>query len=553
MRNFAFGGLLMVLVWGCVSTPQETKPSVVLLPPYVSSDLSPGLAAKLVAAARRGVEDRYTVRTMRFLENGYDAAVRAVRYPERALVDEAGRWTVAEALGVTALGLIDAVPDETGEKLRLTFRVIDAATGDLLEVVSAESVEDLARGGSSPEAPEVGARLVPAAQWDEAWKAAPAFDAVALVWKEALDAARDSGDFGAANRWTDLLLDKLRAPDDPVWVEARQRIRTAVAQEGAWARTEKNVRTLMVALGTPSPSRREETLALYRYLDLVRRVSRDSEAAARIPVLEGFRRRFGLDLAEKLTQPDLVPVDGGTFSMGSSSGEPDEAPVHPVTLAPFLLGRTEVTQAFYESITGNNPALFNQAPEAGRLPVERVTWYDAIEFCNLLSLKLGYTPVYTITKRNPAKGYPIKGAEVVQDRTKNGFRLPTEAEWEWAARGGLSSQATRLAGGEDPAAVAWTGGTTGGPSPVATKAANELGFFDLSGNVWEWCSDWYGPYRRDAVTDPEGAALGILKVGRGGSWHAAPWMARVTARSFDNPGSRSNNLGFRLARSVPLN
>jgi len=202
-------------------------------------------------------------------------------------------------------------------------------------------------------------------------------------------------------------------------------------------------------------------------------------------------------------------------------------------------------------VTGTNPSLFTPAADAPRRPVERVTWFDAVEFCNLLSLRDGYDPVYTLKGRNPAKGFPIRSAEVTQDRSKNGYRLPTEAEWEWAARGGLASQNLVLAGGGDPALVAWVGGTDAGPGPVAEKAPNELGLYDLSGNVWEWCWDWYGPYR-GLGSDPEGAATGVMKVGRGGSWHAAPWMARVSARSFDTPGSRSNNLGFRVVRSLSL-
>lgn len=550
MRNLVLGALVVILTWGCVSTPQEGKPLVVILPPYVSSELPRGLP--LVEGAREALSGRYALRTKKFLENGFDAAIKAARYPELALVDPYTRLALAEALGVDALALIDAVPDETGSRVRITFRVVDAATGAILETLATESLADLAHGGSAPAVPETGARLVTAAQWADAWKAAPAFDPVAGAWKTALDNARASGDFEAAARWTDLLLDKLRAPEDPAWVDSRYRIRKLVVKEISWAQTDRTERSLLAALGTPAASRREETLALYRYLDLVR-AAHHTEAASRPSVIVGFRKRFGRDLDTLLGQPDLVVVDGGTFSMGSHDGETDEAPVHAVTLSPFLMARTEVTQALYQGVTGDNPALFTQAVDAPELPVERVTWYDAVEFCNLLSQRLGFAPVYTISKRNPAKGYPIKSAEVTQDRTKNGFRLPTEAEWEWAARGGLASRGTRLAGSEDPGLVAWTGGTTGGPSPVGTKAPNELGLHDMSGNVWEWCFDWYGKYSGGPILDPEGAPVGILKVGRGGSWHAAPWMARVTSRSFDNPGSRSNNLGFRVARSVPEN
>jgi len=302
-------------------------------------------------------------------------------------------------------------------------------------------------------------------------------------------------------------------------------------------------------LSGPRGSAAEEDLLLPQFLDLVRS-KEATRAGSDDQVVAAFRARFQRDLRVMLTRPALVLVEGGTYAMGSASGEPDEKPVHNVTVATLLVGRTEITQQQYARVIGLNPSLLTQGSADDR-PVERVSWYDAVEYCIKLSELDGLDPVYTLTDRKPAVGSPVKSATVTVDASKNGYRLPTEAEWEWAARGGRLSHGWLLAGGNDPWVVAWTDGT-GGPSTVGKKKPNELGLYDLSGNVWEWCSDWYGPYRRDSVTDPEGAALGILKVGRGGSWHAAPWMARVTARSFDNPGSRSNNLGFRLARSVPL-
>ena len=214
------------------------------------------------------------------------------------------------------------------------------------------------------------------------------------------------------------------------------------------------------------------------------------------------------------------------------------------------LAKYEVTQAQYWKVVGSNPSLFTQPADASTRPVERATWFDAVEFCNTLSVLDGLEPVYDLQNRKPATGHPIKGAEVTTVLTKNGYRLPSEAEWEWAARGGVAGNHTLFAGSNDPGLVAWTEGADEGPKPVATRAPNELGLFDLSGNVWEWCGDWYEKYGVGPAVDPQGPPEGSLKVGRGGSWHAAPWNARVTTRSFDSPGSWGNNIGFRVVRSL---
>jgi formylglycine-generating enzyme required for sulfatase activity len=322
-------------------------------------------------------------------------------------------------------------------------------------------------------------------------------------------------------------------------------LREFLLREAQGAREDRDTKALLAVLASSPGSPVEEELLLPRFLDLVRQAV--PAAGSKGEVEASFRARFGLDLRVALTRPPMVFVDGGTYRMGSGD-EADEMPIHQVTVTRFLMGRTEVTQEQYSGLQGVNPSLFAQGPDAWRRPVERVSWYDAVEFCIRLSVQDGLEPVYTLARRKPASGFPIVSAEVTHDPSKNGYRLPTEAEWEWAARGGVLARGTALAGGDDPAQVAWTDGTA--PGPVATKKANELGLYDMSGNVWEWCNDWYGKYPTEAQTDPLGPAVGILKVGRGGSWHAAAWNARVTSRSYDNPGSRGSNIGFRVVRSL---
>jgi len=245
-------------------------------------------------------------------------------------------------------------------------------------------------------------------------------------------------------------------------------------------------------------------------------------------------------LVRELRDGALVLVPGGTYRRGSTDGNSDEKPVHQVTVPPFAMARYEVTQDLYQAVTGTNPSLFQQLSQAGARPVERVSWLQAVEFCNKLSARDGFSPVYTVGK-----------SRVTQDLTRSGYRLPTEAEWEWAARGGQNSRELLFAGGNNPGVFAWTD-RKDGPQPVGGLAPNRLGIYDLSGNVWEWCWDWYGKYDAAPQTAPVGPDTGVLKVGRGGSWRAAAWNARVTSRSFDNPAARANILGFRVVRSAPV-
>lgn len=227
----------------------------------------------------------------------------------------------------------------------------------------------------------------------------------------------------------------------------------------------------------------------------------------------------------------MVDVEGGTFKMGVDSvlyeagvANIDELPAHEVTVANFSLAETEVTQELWQAVMGTNPSHFTDDPLR---PVENVSWEECQEFIAQLNA--------------------LTGAN---------FRLPTEAEWEFAARGGNLGTGTLYAGSENISDVAWYYSNSyivGAASPdygthaVATKNANELGLFDMCGNVFEWCSDWYGTYLEEPQTDPAGPEMGERRVIRGGSWISTGRDSRNTSRSGDAPANRSMNVGLRLA------
>jgi formylglycine-generating enzyme required for sulfatase activity len=232
-----------------------------------------------------------------------------------------------------------------------------------------------------------------------------------------------------------------------------------------------------------------------------------------------------------------VQVRGGTFLMGSDTGKPDEKPVHEVRVSDFSIMKTEVTQKDYAALMGTNPASGRGVGDA--YPVYNVSWYDAVAYANKLSEHDGFTPCYT-----------INGTDVTCNWSSNGWRLPTEAEWEYAARGGDLSKGYTYAGSNDTNAVAWIlGDSWPWTHPVGTKAANELGLYDMSGNVWEWVWDAYGAYDSGQQTDPRGPAAGSSGANRGGGWSAGAEGARVANRGVDGDRAhRDGDLGFRLAR-----
>ena len=246
---------------------------------------------------------------------------------------------------------------------------------------------------------------------------------------------------------------------------------------------------------------------------------------------------------------EMVHVPSGSFQMGSDESlDYGARPPHTVTLSAFSIGKYEVTQALYKSVMGHNPSYFNGDTDSPRRPVEQVTWYDAVEFCNKLSERERRQPVYAINDRTPAKGYPIESATVTADWSKNGYRLPTEAQWEYAAKGGDGSPENyTYAGSDDPDEVAWYADNSDDtPHVVGTKAPNGLGLYDMSGNVYEWCWDQYGDYSSEAQTDPISASLWSNRVLRGGSWYNLAGRVRPAYRNNDYPAARGGDLGFRI-------
>jgi len=256
------------------------------------------------------------------------------------------------------------------------------------------------------------------------------------------------------------------------------------------------------------------------------------------PALEGVDKD-GWQFRLTAVMIPLVYVEGGSFQMGSNDGGSDEKPVHQVTVSSFYIGKYEVTQKEWQEVMGSNPSNW----KGDNLPVEQVSWYDAVDYCNKRSRKEGLTPCYSGS-----------GSNITCNWSANGYRLPTEAEWEYAARGGNKSKGYKYSGSNDVGAVAWYDGNSGNKThEVGTKAANELGIHDMSGNVWEWCWDWYnsGYYAKSPGSDPKGPGSGSSRVLRGGSWrYLVVVLCRVAIRSSFVPGIRSCDGGLRVLRAI---
>jgi len=207
--------------------------------------------------------------------------------------------------------------------------------------------------------------------------------------------------------------------------------------------------------------------------------------------------------AQNLPEIVMIRIQGGTFQMGSNDGDNDEKPVHKVTVSGFYMSKFEVTQKQYSEVMGTNPSFF----KGDKLPVDSVSWYDAVVFCNKLSIRSGLTPAYSIAgKTNPAEWGTVPTSDngtwdavtIVDGAT--GYRLPTEAQWEYAAKGGNGSPGYfTYSGSNNISDVAWYEDNSGDKThEVGKKAPNILGLYDMSGNVWEFCWDWYGDYTGEA-------------------------------------------------------
>ena len=234
------------------------------------------------------------------------------------------------------------------------------------------------------------------------------------------------------------------------------------------------------------------------------------------------------------TPPNLVFVRGGTFIMGGSFFGKNAIP-HKVKIYDFYIGKFEVTQEEWTQILINNPACFVDSHR----PIENISWFEAINYCNRRSELENLSPCYT-----------IKGSKVFCNFRANGYRLPTEAEWEFAARGGTNSKNYIYSGSNCIDEVAWFQDNSSNKThPVGTKKANELGIFDMSGNVWEWCWDLYGRYPEKMQINPKGSDLGKLRTRRQGSWNRAKIYSRIGFRETSSPNVKRNSIGFRYART----
>jgi formylglycine-generating enzyme required for sulfatase activity len=217
---------------------------------------------------------------------------------------------------------------------------------------------------------------------------------------------------------------------------------------------------------------------------------------------------------------EMVLIPAGSFMMGDEKGEDRHKPVHKVSITkPFHLGKYEVTQEQWKAVMGNNPSRFKGASN----PVEQVSWDDSQVFLGNLNAKAGG-----------------QGGK---------FVLPTEAQWEYACRAGSTGKFCFGDDEEQLGEYAWYEKNSGKRThPVGEKKPNAWGLYDMHGNVWEWCQDWYGAYGAEAVTDPSGPIMGSFRVARGGCWNYPPSRGRSARRALGRPGDRTVNLGLRVAR-----
>ncbi len=282
--------------------------------------------------------------------------------------------------------------------------------------------------------------------------------------------------------------------------------------------------------------------------------------AGSLLTLSLFAQEF--DAAQEVSAK-MVLVEKGTFLMGSADNEDNELPVREVSLDSYYIMQTEVTQAEYAAVMGDSEN-FSAFPGSDR-PVEEVSWYDAVVFCNKLSLKAGLTPVYSLAgSTDPSEWGAVPRVTdnnriarmtwnaIECDFSADGYRLPTEAEWEFAANGGVS-EASLYASGDTLEDGAWfLANSLDETHPVAEKTPNALGIYDMNGNVWEWCWDWYGNYHKADSVNPRGekdSSVTGKRIRRGGSIKSAPEFCRNANRASSVPELRGVDLGLRLVRT----
>ena len=226
------------------------------------------------------------------------------------------------------------------------------------------------------------------------------------------------------------------------------------------------------------------------------------------------------DITIGQVQMNMILVKGGDFLLGeldtNTKWAKKEAPCHTVTLSDYYIGECEVTQALWREIMGNNPS----AQTNDNAPVTNVSWNDIQVFIKALN-----------------------------ERSKLNFRLPTDAEWVYAARGGINKETFQYAGSDDVNAVAWNKENADKCHPVKEKQPNALGIYDMSGNAMEWCQNWYGKYKSESQINPTGPEDGKYKVGHGGSWKGNKQYCYPSVRAYDSPSAKYNYLGFRLVLS----
>jgi len=262
-----------------------------------------------------------------------------------------------------------------------------------------------------------------------------------------------------------------------------------------------------------------EILLLVLLTALIGGCSDDDKAASH--VLKQITTKTGIE---------MMVIPGGEFIMGDNRGEEDEKPAHKVQISGFYMDKYEVTQEAYEHMMGKNPAKF-KGPDK---PVERVSWFGAIQYCNMRSLREGLNPCYNLDTLECSY-------------EADGYRLPTEAEWEYACRAGTPTKYSFGNAPEKLGQYAWFKENANKTShPVGQKRPDQWGFYDMHGNVWEWCNDYYSEdyYQKSPVENPTGPAVGDERVLRGGSWASGAQSARSSSRYSETPGFADVCFGY---------